>query len=134
MKKANSLVLACLLFFLLFEIAVQAEGIHQAVKDDDFASVKKMIEANLQLVNAKDYKGNTPIIYASNRRILALLLNKGADVKAENKYGWILLPGEVDSERLSRKEVATLLITKGSTLNDKNQDGETSLHIAARNC
>jgi ankyrin repeat protein len=81
-------------------------------------------------VNAKDWLGWTPLMYASynGRTDLAkLLLNKGAEVNAVSNTGWTPL---MYAAYKGQVEIGKLLIENGADLNAKTREGETALSIA----
>jgi ankyrin repeat protein len=85
-----------------------------------------LIEAGVD-VNARDRKGNTPLMRC-HENILKLLLNHNADVNAVNQNGSTALIlaalfGSLPSTRL--------LIEKGANVNAIDNDGDTPLLVAA---
>jgi ankyrin repeat protein len=81
-------------------------------------------------VNAKDWLGWTPLMYASynGRTDLAkLLLKKGAEVNAVSNTGWTPL---IYAAYKGQVEIGKLLIENGADPNAKTRKGETALSIA----
>jgi len=63
--------------------------IHQAATDGNIKAVKQHLAAGTD-VNAKDYRGWTPLHWAAqygHKEIVELLIAKGADVNAKNTEG-----------------------------------------------
>lgn len=86
-------------------------------------------------VNARDLKGNTPLIYAayeSDVDCLRYLIEKGADVNAgDEKEGWSALGSALYGED---KEIIALLLQNGAAVNVSWEKGETPLHYAVKHC
>jgi len=77
------------------------------------------IDANALLSTACDF---------GDLQISSLLIGKGADVSAADKYGWTRLHRAL-SER--KEKLARLLIDKGADVSAANKDGETPLHCTS---
>lgn len=81
-------------------------------------------------VNARDVRGNTPLLHAAVYGDLAsvqLLLDRGADVNATNAAGsTALLRAASDFSKLK------LLVERGANVNTRSQLGHTPLILAAR--
>ena len=129
MKNLKSFFLVGALF--LITINIQAQEIFDAVKNNDLAKVKSLIENDTSLLNSKDVSGNTPLnIAAMNGSvpIADLLLSKGAGINAQNAQ---LNSPLHESIRCENDEVAKLLIEKGADINKKNITEVSVLHLAA---
>ena len=73
-----------------------------------------------------------PLHFAVQRNDLDkinLLISKGADINAKNKYGMTALHYAV---LWNRKEIFDILSSKGADINAKDKNGMTPLHHAAR--
>jgi ankyrin repeat protein len=128
MKKP--VLVSCLL--LVAAIAVSAQEICDAVKANDLAKVKSLIEPNSQLVHAKDTDGRRPLHWACEGvhfEVLKFLVEKGADVNAQDKDG--IAPLHTLTSRGHAEGIA-LLIANKAKVNIKNASGETPLHYAAQ--
>ena len=98
---------------------------------DDPEPVRKLIEPNPKLVNARlDAGGNRALHLASLygfRQIVKLLLDAGADVRAKSRYGDTALH---DAILNNHKPVAELLIAAGADLTARCSNKETPLALA----
>ena len=81
-------------------------------------------------VNAKDYQGNTALIYAiigGNRDIVSALLHANAKVNDCNNHGRTALFKAVDT---NNKEIADMLIKSGADVNRSDDNRQTALFVA----
>jgi ankyrin repeat protein len=116
---------------VLAAISTQAQEIFDAAKTGDLAKVKELIEANPQLVNAKDSSGRTPLHWANrgvHLDVVNLLIDKGADVNAKDVSGTTPLFSAAANSHL---DACKLLIDKGATVDVKNGRGSTPFYFAA---
>ncbi len=98
--------------------------LHQAVIDNDIALVKTLL-SNKADVNQKSqlrYWGQdsiildkTPLHFVNSAEIAKLLIEKGADVNAQDSYGWMPLHYAKDVN------IARLLIEKGADINARGK-------------
>jgi ankyrin repeat protein len=101
-------------------------SIHDAAKKGNIEAVKQHIAAGTD-VNAKDYRGWTPLYFAASRghkEIAELLVDKGADVNAKSDGDWTPL---FTAALNGHKEIAELLIAKGANVNAIEAQGKTPL-------
>jgi hypothetical protein len=80
-------------------------------------------------VNSTDKRGNTPLHYASQKEIAALLIAEGADVNARN------INEETPLHRAltgNYGEIAELLIAKGANVHAVNKHGISPLYVASK--
>jgi ankyrin repeat protein len=83
-------------------------------------------------VNEKSKSGVTALWHAAHVEDIALvqlLLDRGADIKAENNNGTTALHIAAEKEN---RAVAQLLLDRGADVDAKRRSGETALHIAAK--
>ncbi len=121
-----------------FRVIYNSE-IFEAAADGDLEKVKKLVNANPDLVNSKDNDGGPGLyretalhmaaLYDRTDIVKFLLANK-ADVDARSVDSktplyWAALTGH--------KDVAELLLANGADVNATGNDGEAPLHAAARN-
>ncbi len=104
-----------------------SEQIYQAVRNNDIASLTKLVKASG--ANLGDKRGTTPLMYAAafgSLDAMKLLLGSGADVNAKNAFDATALMwcvSDVDRVRL--------LMAKGAKVNARSKLGNTPLLIAA---
>jgi ankyrin repeat protein len=94
-------------------------------------SIISILPINLNLFVYKD--GDTALHKAASNdklEIVELLLQKGADIEAKDKYGYTVLH---KAARYSKLEIVNLLLEKGANIEAKDKYGETALHKAASN-
>ena len=104
-------------------------SIHKAVEEGNIEAVKKFLAAGID-VNAKAFiTGSTPLHIAATKEVVELLIAKGADVNAKDKYD--MTPLHPAAGR-GHKEVVELLIAGGADVNARDEDGDTPLDWADR--
>lgn len=124
------ILISCLL--LGTAIGINAQEIFDAVKANDLAKVKSLIEANSQLVLTKDADGRTPLHWACRGihfEILRFLVEKGADVNAKDNNG--IAPLHSLAAKAHSQGIA-LLIANKAEVNAKSGFRDTPLHYAAQ--
>jgi ankyrin repeat protein len=103
-----------------------------AVKGGDLKQVAMILGKKPKLAGARDEKGYTPLIWAArkgNVAMCALLMLKGADVNAVNKWNNTALHWAAYGGHAS---VVAYLLRKGAKTNiQENQKGNMPLHDAA---
>ena len=104
---------------------------HAAVRAGDVAKVKQLLATAPELVDAKDWLGDTPLqvaVQMGSTELVELLLAHKADVNAKANAGWTPLHW---AAYWSRKEIAGLLLRHKADVNAQNSVGFTPLHWAA---
>jgi ankyrin repeat protein len=86
-------------------------------------------------VDARDGDGNTPLDnirlrsdHGSSKAITEFLIEKGADIHASDKRGYVPLHGAAGSGAVGMLDV---LLEKGANVNVRSEAGEIPLHLAA---
>ena len=101
-----------------------------AVRGQDTAAVKKLLDEAPELVKGKDHSDSTLLHHAAgfgNTETIKFLLDNGADVNAKNR-----LDGRPLHWAVRSNEKAGLLLEHGAHINRKTQDGSTPLYLASR--
>lgn len=131
MKKIISRTLAGLLIFTFLAVA---DEIHDAAQKGDLQRVRELLEANPNLANQKDSGfGRTPLHWAArgvHLDVLRLLLEKGADPKAEDNSGITALHSACEG---GLAKIVEILIEKDFYVNKPDRYGFSPLHYTARN-
>lgn len=85
-------------------------------------------------VNAQDNSGRTPLMSAADSLVgenipaVKLLLDRGADIKRMNEYGWTALTYAVNHRNPA---IAKLLLERGADPNHRDKAGVTPLMVCA---
>jgi ankyrin repeat protein len=105
--------------------------LHLAAGGGHLAVVQLLLARDDVFADSRDDNQRTPLSYAAGRghvAIVQLLLDKGADVKAVNEYGWTPLHYTSNNGYL---DIAQLLLDKGANIEAANKGGRTPLHCAS---
>jgi ankyrin repeat protein len=108
--------------------ASQSDDVYAAVRSNDLARVKTLVGSAAE-ANAKDEQGDSPLLYSAavgSVDVMKYLLDKGADVNAQNPFGTTAL-------MISATDIAKvrLLVERGADVNRASKQGRTALSIAA---
>lgn len=101
----------------LKKIYANAPEIHKAVIFREFSKVKKLVESNPSLVNARDKYQWTPLhcaAYVGNKQIAQYLVSKGANIDAKDNRGDTPLYYAAST---GHNDVLKFLISKGAQVN-----------------
>ena len=107
--------------------------LHAAAFSGNLQVVRVLIEYDPADIDARDEDGWTPLIWASGGRyfkdgsVLRLLLERGADINARNRFGQTSLHRASYSGSL---ETVRLLLEHGADVGAEDNDGETVLQAA----
>ena len=116
----------------IVEILESGGTIFEAIKLGVVDKVKRFLTKDPALVNAKDGSSeSTPLHLAANKgnkEIAELLLAKGADVNAKDKFGWTPLHEAAVGGHVALVE---LLLANKADVNAKDEKGWTPLKYAA---
>jgi len=119
---------------LLATTTMRAQEIFDAVKDNDTAKVKELIEKDAQLIQARDRQGYSLLNRACNLghiEIIDLLIGKGADINLLS--GRLDLSPLMECARTGNLEVAKRLVEKGADVRSTNKMGISAMHWALAN-
>jgi ankyrin repeat protein len=126
-KKRSSLPI--LFVMLLFATSIFGQDIHKAAQNGDLEAVKSILERDPGQIEALNANKSTPLIVAASQghiRVIAFLLDKGADIQAVNAWGGTALLAAIVG---GHSEAANLLIEKGADVNTPSRFGPP-LHLA----
>ena len=102
----------------------------KAAKSGNAFKVKELLEQNASLISAMDPDGSTPLHCATwkgHEKVVALLLDHGADVNAKNNNGhWGTTPLHA-AAHANQRAIAELLIAHGADIHATNLNGRTPL-------
>ncbi len=131
MKKL-SVVLSLLIQFCCTPTLLDQE-IFEAVKKNDAALVRSLLEKRPELINVKDAEGYTPLHWAAratpaNLELIKLLIDRGAAVNDADRYG--LAPLHYAALK-GHREVVELLIKQGADLYQSTFSGKTAFELAS---
>jgi ankyrin repeat protein len=109
---------------------MDAKTLFKAAKKGDASSIRAIVEAKPELLEAREEDGSTPLHAAAWKGQVAAveaLLDAGADIDAESRndhYGSTPLHAAAHG---NQKEVAALLIQRGANRSIVNAQGRTPL-------
>ena len=125
------------------------EDLVSAIDDNNYEKVKEILDVKGNLVNKEFSKPSTgtctPLLHAispsaqeykikPSKKIIKLLINKGADIKRKNDKGENLLhlffnfqKGVLNIADFS--DIIESVINKGVSVKDKNNEGNTPFHL-----
>jgi ankyrin repeat protein len=102
-----------------------------------YEKIVEILLLNRATIDARDSDGNTPLLKASSKRIIELLISKGADVKDANQEGITLLhlasTGLHAASRSGDGKLVELLLSKGAVKMQEDAIGRTAYDMALNN-
>eukprot|EP01067_Filipodium_phascolosomae_P001546 Filipodium_phascolosomae@DN2011_c0_g1_i1.p1 len=104
-----------------------------ASRQGQMPEIKNLVEKSGISTNVRDSAQWTPIMcaaYNGHIDIVSYLVDKNANVHAENQFKWTALHLAASRNHI---DVVRLLIAAGANVNAADQDGHTALHAAASN-
>ena len=104
----------------------------QAVAEDNFDLLKKLIKTFGEDINQRDSENMTLLHHAAERKkvdTLKFLINNGADINATNDFGDTPLHMASESGHL---EIVKELLANSAQIDAQDRVGNTPLHIAAQ--
>lgn len=125
----TSFILVLMLMWSKFALCGE---IHEAVKNDDIAKVKELIQNNPDLVFSKDEDGFTPLHLAAangHKEIVEFLLTTKADVNSRDNAGSTPLH-QVSAAGGQHNDIVELLLKHGAEVDAADRQGLTPLHYA----
>jgi len=118
---------------LILEPVRRGGNVFEACEAGDVASVRRLLQVDRALPNAREAGGITPLHSAATEgrvEVVELLLSAGANVNATNQ--WNVTPIYL-AAALGHKEVCSLLLARGANVRIADHKGETPLQAARRN-
>ena len=112
------------------EIFESFTSLGYAVRVLDLPAIKALIKSGAN-VNVPDEDGMTPIFRARDLATVQFLLKAGANVNAETPDGWTPLLWHMISKNDEASRIVEVLISSGARVNQRNDEGDTALMIAA---
>ena len=111
----------CTLAIMLMLVGCGPKTIHQAVKNNKYNDVKKFLDDDPEQVNALEDKTRwTPLHYAAERdfkKIVDLLLERGADPLARDPAGWTPLDAAMKRGNIKvEKDLKAAILDSGRQL------------------
>jgi ankyrin repeat protein len=129
MKKRSKFIV-CVLLLMAFTSILYTQDIFRAAYNGDLATVRKMVEANRDVVNSRNAIGRFPLEMAAQTGQLAVvkyLLANGADVNLNRGGATALHMASLYGGKL---ELVTLLLESGADMNARTGSGYTPLNLA----
>lgn len=102
-----------------------------AVRDGKVEAVRALLQQNPALLSVRDAEKSTALhVGARNEAMVRFLLEKKADVNAQNEMKETPLYLAADAEYLEAHTVIEMLLAAKADPNIANNDGDTPLHVA----
>jgi ankyrin repeat protein len=117
---------------ILSASVTNAQEIFEAVKNNNLAKVKELIEADQRLVNIKDETGRIPLHWACLNGFIdtaEYLIKNGKDINIKDNSEQTSLHMAALNGHV---EIAGLLLGNGANIDIQDPSGKTPLHLAVR--
>jgi hypothetical protein len=121
-------LIGALVFRLYLEFIVPP--LVHAVRRDDLAEVKRLVEQGAQVRNSYGSFSNSPLHAAISEKMIDYLISDGADVNAKNDCGNTPLHL---AAILRNARVVESLLKHGADVHSLNNTRETPLHVSLQN-
>src|SRR5262245_49758752 len=108
----------------------EVDDFFDACYEDRLEDVASRLRDNPRLIRERRIGGRTPLhqaAFGGGQRVVALLIDNGADVNATTDYDWVPLHYAAAPATAA---VAELLLRSGATPDTPNGEGCTPLHFA----
>ena len=107
---------------------METPEIHSAAESGNYRQLKRLLEEDPHLVNAKDKRGQKPLHYAASNSLqcVELLVESGADLNARDRDGYTAI------FRAFTVEIAKVLVENGAKVNIVGRWNSTPLRCAVR--
>jgi ankyrin repeat protein len=124
-----------ILIALLLPARTPSDGLlHRAAWDGNVIEAKRLLDNGLSTVDERGNMDNTPLhraAYSGNKDVAALLIKRGANINAKNRF---LSTPLHEAVRTGHVEVVRLLVANGADLNAETSGGSTPLDNAGGDC
>ena len=116
--------------FLCFSITAIGQDIFDIARSGTMDELKTFNELHPNSLNIENNQGYTPLMlaaYHGNIETATYLVNHGADLNGESKYGTPLMAAAIKGNA----EIVRLLLSQGADLNKSDSNGTTALLYAS---
>ena len=105
--------------------------LYSASRDGNDSRVRELLAAGAEPDKYKDGDGDTALArapYKGRGSTVSILIQHGADINRQNKYGWTALYGAADSRH---NDVVLMLLQAGADPYLPDNEGRTPIQVAA---
>ena len=116
--------------FLCFSITTLAQDVFDIARSGDADELKTYNELSPNNLNNENDQGYTPLMlaaYHGNIETATYLVNHGADLNGESKYGTPIMAAAIKGN----DDIVRLLLSQGADLNKTDSNGTTALLYAS---